>query len=116
MTIDLTRFHSTFFEESLEGVAVMESELLEIERQVRRGGKQAAESLDAERLNCIFRAAHSIKGGSGTFGFSQVADFAHALESLLDEARSGHRRIDGDMVNLLLRAVDCLRALLNAAK
>jgi len=116
MTIDLTRFHSTFFEESLEGVAVMESELLEIERQVRRGGKQAAESLDAERLNCIFRAAHSIKGGSGTFGFTQVADFAHALESLLDEARSGHRLIDADTANLLLRAVDCLRALVHAAK
>ena len=94
----------------------MEAELLEIERLLRRGGERAAEKLDAERLNRIFRSAHSIKGGSGTFGFAQVADFSHALESLLDEARSGHRQVDGNTVNLLLRAVDCLRALLNAAK
>ena len=94
----------------------MEAELLEMERQLRRGGKHAAESLDVERLNHIFRAAHSIKGGSGTFGFAQVADFAHALESLLDEARSGHRLLDADTVGLLLRAVDCLGALVHAAK
>ena len=116
MSIDLRRFHSTFFEESLEGVASMEAELLEMERQLRRGGKQAAENFDEERLNHIFRAAHSIKGGSGTFGFAQVADFAHALESLLDEARSGHRLLDADTVGLLLRAVDCLGALVHAAK
>jgi len=116
MAIDLSRFHSTFFEESLEGVASMEAELLEIERQLRRDGDHAAEHLDVERLNHIFRAAHSIKGGSGTFGFSHVADFAHALESLLDDARSGHRLLDAETVNLLLRSVDCLRALLQAAK
>ncbi|HEX9811419.1 MAG TPA: chemotaxis protein CheA [Burkholderiales bacterium] len=116
MAIDLSRFHSTFFEESLEGVASMETELLEMERQLRRGGKHAAENLDSERLNHIFRAAHSIKGGSGTFGFTQVADFAHALECLLDEARSGHRLLDANTVNLLLRGVDCLRALVHAAK
>ena len=87
-----------------------------MERQLRRGGKNAGEHLDVERLNHIFRAAHSIKGGSGTFGFAQVADFAHALESLLDEARSGHRVLDTETVNLLLRAVDCLRALVCAAK
>jgi two-component system, chemotaxis family, sensor kinase CheA len=116
VAIDLQRFHPTFFEESLEGVAVMETELLEIERLLRRGGARDAEDLDGERLNRIFRSAHSIKGGSATFGFAQVADFAHALESLLDEARSGRRAIDIETVNLLLRAVDCLRGLLNAAK
>lgn len=116
MAIDLRRFHPTFFEESLEAVASMETELLEIERALQRGGSRAGQDLDAERLNRIFRAAHSIKGGSGTFGFVQVADFAHALESLLDEARSGRRHIDVEAVELLLRAVDCLRALLNAAR
>lgn len=116
MAIDLRRFHPTFFEESLEAVAIMEGELLEIERMLRRGDEAAAGDQDPERLNRIFRSAHSIKGGSGTFGFAQVADFAHALESLLDEARSGRREINAEMVGLLLRAVDCLRALLHAAK
>lgn len=116
MAIDLQRFHPTFFEESLEGVAVMEAELLEIERGLRRGGVGAGDTLDDERLNRIFRSAHSIKGGAATFGFAQVADFAHALESLLDETRSRRRAIDVETVNLLLRAVDCLRGLLNSAK
>lgn len=92
----------------------METELLEIERLLRRGGSAGA--IDPERLNGIFRAAHSIKGGSGTFGFTQVAEFAHALESLLDEARSGRRAMDVEVTNLLLRAVDCLRAMIEAAR
>lgn len=116
MAIDLRRFHPTFFEESLEGIAAMEAELLDIERLLRRSGNGAAAELDAERLNSIFRAAHSIKGGSGTFGFAQVAEFAHVLESLLDEIRSGRRAIDVEVVGLLLRAVDCLRAILQAAR
>ncbi|HEX7045109.1 MAG TPA: chemotaxis protein CheA [Burkholderiales bacterium] len=114
MAIDLRRFHSTYFEESLEGVAVMEAELLDIERMLQRSG--GAQELDAERLNRIFRAAHSIKGGSGTFGFADVAHFAHALESLLDEIRSGRRALDLEVVGLLMRAVDCLRAFLLAAR
>lgn len=93
----------------------MEAELLEIERILLRSGKTLGADFDPERLNRIFRAAHSIKGGSGTFGFSQIADFSHALESLLDDARSGRRVIDAATVNLLLRAVDCLRGLIDAA-
>lgn len=114
MAIDLRRFHPTFFEESFEGIAAMEAELLDIERFLRRHG--AADDLEAERLNRIFRAAHSIKGGSGTFGFIHVADFAHALESLLDEIRSDRRTIDVEVVGLLLRAVDCLRTIIEAAR
>jgi two-component system, chemotaxis family, sensor kinase CheA len=113
MAVDLSRFHPTFFEESFEGVALMETELLEIERSVRRHG---ASAVDAETVNRIFRAAHSIKGGSGTFGFQQVADFAHALESILDEARSHRRALDLPTLDLLLRGVDGLRTLLNAAR
>lgn len=114
MAIDLSRFHSTFFEESLESASIMEAELLEIERSLRRGG--GAATLDAERLNRIFRAAHSIKGGSGTFGFNRVAELAHALESVLDEARSRSRVLDLETTALLIRGVDCLRALIRAAR
>ena len=114
MAIDLSRFHSTFFEESLESAAIMEAELLEIERWLRRGGDAAA--LDSERLNRIFRAAHSIKGGSGTFGFNRVAELAHALESVLDEARARSRLLDLETAALLIRGVDCLRALIECAR
>ncbi len=93
----------------------MEVELLEMERLLLRGDGRPAD-FDPERLNHIFRAAHSIKGGSGTFGFNQITEFSHGLESLLDEARSGRRTIDAEIASLLLRAVDCLRGLIDAAR
>ncbi len=49
---------------------------------------------DAELINTIFRVAHSIKGGSATFGFTDVAAFTHTLETLLDELRAGKRRVE----------------------
>jgi two-component system, chemotaxis family, sensor kinase CheA len=114
MTIDLRRFHSTFFEESLEAVTAMEAELLELERLFRRGAGSA--SIDAETVNRLFRDAHSIKGSSGTFGFQQIADFAHLLESLLDDARAGRRVLDPKTVDLLLRSVEAMRNLLTTTR
>jgi len=100
MGVDLNRFHQVFFTESLEQLDAMEAELL------RPTVKQA----DSESINTIFRAAHSIKGGSATFGFEAVAGLTHVLETLLDEARDGERRLDGELIDLLLLAVDALRA------
>ncbi|MBV1877508.1 MAG: chemotaxis protein CheA [Pseudomonadales bacterium] len=102
MSIDLSQFHQVFFEESFEGLDVMESGLLELDPAAP----------DDEEINSIFRAAHSIKGGSATFGFSDVADFTHVLETLLDEVRAGTRSIGPDEVELFLQSVDCLRELL----
>ncbi len=102
MEIDLSQFHSVFFEESFEGLDVMEQELLELE-----------EDADLESVNTIFRAAHSIKGGSATFNFNQVAEFTHVLETLLDEVRDGKRAITREIIDLLLKSVDCLRGMLN---
>ena len=104
MSIDLSQFFEVFFEESFEGLDTMESELLNLQPG----------DLDSETINTIFRAAHSIKGGSGTFGFSSVADFTHVLETLLDQIRDGRRALEPDHVNLLLQSVDCLRLLLSA--
>ena len=104
MSIDLSQFFEVFFEESFEGLDTMEAELLNLVP-----GEE-----DLETINTIFRAAHSIKGGSGTFGFSSVADFTHVLETLLDQIRQGERELSTEHVNLLLKAVDCLRALLAA--
>jgi len=104
MSIDLSQFIATFLEESYEGLEVMESSLLNLD------------SADEETINTIFRAAHSIKGGAGTFGFNEVADFTHIVETLLDELRSGKQSITPDLVNLLLESVDCIKMLLEAAQ
>ncbi len=104
MSIDLSQFHSVFFEESFEGLELMEASLLELD----------VDAPDSEQINTIFRAAHSIKGGSGTFGFVQVAEFTHILETLLDRIRDGDQAIDPDGIELFLQSVDCLRGLLEA--
>ncbi len=104
MSIDLSQFVATFLEESYEGLEVMESSLLNLD------------SADEETINTIFRAAHSIKGGAGTFGFSEVADFTHIVETLLDALRSGQQGVTPDLINLLLESVDCIKALLEAAQ
>ena len=81
MSMDMQRFHATFFEESREGLEAMEAGLLQLEQGDR----------DADLINSIFRAAHSIKGGAATFGFADVAAFTHVAESLLEEVRSERR-------------------------
>ncbi len=58
------------------------------------------EAPDAEQLNAIFRAAHSIKGGAGTFGFSVLQETTHLMENLLDEARRGEMQLNTDIINL----------------
>lgn len=106
MSIDLERFHKSFFEESFEGLDVMEQALLALN----------ISAADAETINTIFRAAHSIKGGAATFGFASVADYTHGVETLLDQMRSGKRQVTKADVDLLLRVVDVLRGLLGAAR
>ncbi|MEL0068454.1 MAG: chemotaxis protein CheA [Gammaproteobacteria bacterium] len=104
MGIDLSQFHQVFFEESFEGLDVMEELLLTL-----NDGDP-----DTESINTIFRSAHSIKGGSATFGFASVAEFTHILESLLDDMRDGNRDVTSDAVDLLLQSVDCLRDMLTS--
>jgi two-component system, chemotaxis family, sensor kinase CheA len=106
MTLDLAQFHQTFFEESFEALGSMEAALL----------KLSAGEADAELINTIFRVAHSIKGGSATFGFADVAAFTHTLETLLDQLRSGQRQVQSDTVDVLLRSVDVLREMLAATQ
>jgi len=106
MAIDVTQFHQTFFEESFEGLDIMETGLLNLD----------IGAADNDTINSIFRAAHSIKGGSATFGFTEVADFTHGMETLLDEMRDGRRDVTQDSVDVLLQSVDCLREMLAAAR
>jgi len=104
MAIDMAQFHQVFFEESFEGLDAMESGLLNLDMG----------DVNVDDINTIFRAAHSIKGGSGTFGFTAVSDFTHVMETLLDEMRDGRRKVTQPAVNVLLGSVDCLRDMLQA--
>ncbi len=104
MSIDMSQFHQVFFEECFEGLEAMESGLLSLDLG----------DIDSEVINTIFRAAHSIKGGSGTFGFTVVAGYTHIMETLLDEMRDGRRQVTKPAVDVLLGSVDCLRDMLTS--
>ena len=103
MSFDMSQFLETFYEESFEGLDIMETELLALD----------VGEADLETINTIFRAAHSIKGGSGTFGLDDVAHFTHVMETLLDEMRDGKRDVTQNSVNILLESVDVLREMLS---
>lgn len=102
MSIDMKQFHSVFFDESQEHLSEMEQMLLALD----------VENPDAEMLNCIFRAAHSIKGGSGIFGFDALTSATHIMEGLLDKIRKGSLGITPSLVDLFLHAVDKLKEIL----
>lgn len=106
MSIDMKQFHSVFFDESQEHLDEMEHLLLELN----------TEDPDAEELNSIFRAAHSIKGGSGIFGFDALGSVTHIMESLLDNVRQGKLAINPQMVDLFLSSVDVLKGILDSYK
>jgi len=107
MTFDLemAEIAKVFFQESREGLDVMESGLLSL-----------GATADSENINTIFRAAHSIKGGSATFGFAEVAGFTHGVETLLDEMRNGVRPVTAEAIQALLQACDCLREMIAATE
>ena len=102
--LDMAEIIQLFIEESMEGLAIMESGLLHLDPG----------AADAETINTIFRAAHSIKGGGATFGFTDVSEFSHHVETLLDEMRQGQRSVTREGVDLLLQSVDCLSHMINS--
>jgi two-component system chemotaxis sensor kinase CheA len=101
-SIDLTQFYQIFFEEAGENLDQMEQMLLSLD----------LETADDEELNAIFRCAHSIKGGAATFGFADVAELTHQMESLLDKLRRHELKPTAPMVDVLLESSDALRGLL----
>ncbi|AMN46625.1 two-component system, chemotaxis family, sensor kinase CheA [Steroidobacter denitrificans] len=106
MAIDLAQFHDAFFDESFEALDQMESALLKLNPGAP----------DPELINTIFRVAHSIKGGSATFGFSEVASFTHTCETLLDELRGNRMQVTRPITDLLLKSVDVMREMLRAVQ
>lgn len=104
--MDLKDLIDSFFVESFEGLDAMESGLLKLQP-----GPVAPEA-----INDIFRAAHSIKGSGGVFGFTQISEFMHGIEALLDELRSDLREATDELLELLLKSVDCVRQMLIACR
>lgn len=102
----MSAFYQTFFDEADELLADMEQHLLLLDPS----------SPDTEQMNAIFRAAHSIKGGAGTFGFKVLQETTHLLENLLDGARRGEMRLSTDIINLFLETKDIMQDQLDAYK
>lgn len=102
--IDITQFYQTFFEEAEELLVEMEQLLLGLD----------LESPDAEELNAIFRAAHSIKGGAATFGFAALTETTHLLENLLDRTRRRELALSRTIIDTFLETKDVLQDQLNA--
>ena len=90
-----------FEAECYDGLNVIETGLLALK----------AGDNNLETVNDIFRGAHSIKGGAATFGYTDIADFTHVIETLLDKVRSDELAVSPDLVKCFLESVDCLRAM-----
>ena len=102
--MDITQFYQAFFEEADELLAEMELLLLGLDLQAP----------SSEQLNAIFRAAHSIKGGAATFGFTALTDTTHLLENLLDRARHGDLKLTTQMMDAFLETKDVLQKQMGA--
>jgi two-component system, chemotaxis family, sensor kinase CheA len=106
MTFGMSQFLGVFFEEAEEHLAALEHLLLTLD----------IAQPDPEALNGIFRAAHSIKGSSGMFGFDDITSVTHVLETLLDKVRSGQILLQAEMIDVLLESRDVLLQLVAAHK
>jgi two-component system chemotaxis sensor kinase CheA len=102
----LAAIRDTFFQECEEQLAELESGLLAIEEGDH----------DPERINAVFRAVHSIKGGAGAFGLEALVRFAHVFETALDEMRSGGLAPEDHVLKEMLRAADLLADHVAAAR
>lgn len=106
MAVDLSQFQESFFTESAEHVETMETGFLELEERPE----------DLDLLNRIFRAAHSIKGNAGMFNFAEIAGLTHKMENVLDLMRNEKIPVTSHAVDVLLRSLDGLKSLLDAAQ
>jgi two-component system, chemotaxis family, sensor kinase CheA len=97
-----------FIAESREHLATIEADLLTIE--------EMGADIDEQLVNKVFRAAHSIKGGSGFFGLNRIKELAHRAETILDMIRSGKIAPNAEITNILLIGFDALRELINNAE
>jgi two-component system chemotaxis sensor kinase CheA len=103
---ELDEFKATYFDECSELLTELEEQFMAIEEGDH----------DAERLNAVFRAIHSIKGGAGAFGFTKLVEFAHSFETLLDFVRDGRVELNDEVVALCIRSSDLVADFVSAAQ
>lgn len=103
MSDPIDKFKQIFFEESADAVDKVDQYLLSL----------SPEEFDNDIINDIFRAAHSLKGGSATFGMKTLAEFTHFMETLLDQLRDGEKQFSQEIIDCLLDCLDCVRTLLD---
>ena len=102
----MEQIKATFFQECEELLADLEAGLMALE---------TGEG-DAETVNAVFRAVHSVKGGAGAFGLDALVRFAHVFETTLDEMRSGRLEPSAPVLQTMLRAADVLADQVAAAR
>ncbi|SBS28678.1 Chemotaxis protein CheA [Marinomonas aquimarina] len=100
---NLSQFNEAFFEEAQEHLETMETLLLDYD----------VVEPDIEVLNSVFRAAHSIKGGSAIFGFTAMTGLTHVMENMLDRARNEELELTNELITVLLETVDVLKDILH---
>ena len=104
--VSLDQFKQTFLTECAELLVEMEGRLVDL----------TPANADSEKLNAIFRCAHSIKGGAGAFGLTYITNFTHVLEALLDLMREGKLQPTHEAVDALLKSVDVVTRMVEAAE
>jgi two-component system chemotaxis sensor kinase CheA len=102
MSIDMTQFHDVLFEECLEHLDIMKSALESIDLN----------AFDKEKMNTIYRGAHTIKGGCAMLEFHTVSAYAKEMEHLLGEMRDQTKQTNPDNINVMLESVEFLRAMI----
>lgn len=97
---------SDFVAESLDNLGTIEVRIIDLEQ----------DPTDIETINAIFRPFHTVKGVSGFLNFNKINKFAHIVENLLDKARNGELRIDGEIVDVILESVDLLKGMIESVR
>lgn len=95
-----------FLLESYENLDQLEQDLVQLETNPR----------DAELINSVFRAIHTVKGNSGFLGLQKLEELCHKTETMLDKVRNGNLSLDEKTTNVLLSAVDATRRLLKSVE
>ncbi|HEY5517720.1 MAG TPA: chemotaxis protein CheA [Coriobacteriia bacterium] len=101
--LDMGAYRQVFLSESAEYLQGIVDALLTLE----------SDPEDLEPVEAVFRAAHSLKGMSGTMGYERTASLTHTMESLMDTVRKREQPVTGDLIDVVLRATDTLRELIN---
>ncbi|AAO36264.1 chemotaxis protein CheA [Clostridium tetani] len=101
--MDTSQYMSMFLEEAMENLQTLNDSLLQLEQEPE----------DSDKLNEIFRVAHTLKGMSATMGFNEIAELTHKMEDVLSEFRDGELKVTENVVTVLFKCLDTLEQMVN---